>query len=264
VSGDKAWWDEVELAEGTAELRVRAVPAGVRLVVDGPAGAVDVVLPAGVAARLGEALLDASGATTTPPASAPPVEARPFDAPTLDAPLVGGPAPRPEPSAAAPGPVEVVAWADPAPPPEVAAAVVERSLAHLRRLCEVLPDTAEIDGLGLPTFRAATRIFAVVEVIDDVPVVRFKATLDEQRTLYADARFRPDPDTGHHGWTAVRLDQLRAAEEAEPWLLGSFRLVAPADTVARLDAILLAAPPDLEPQDLTPPDLTPPDLTPSG
>lgn len=231
MPADGAWWDDVELADGSAELRVRPVAAGVRLVVEGPGGAIDVVLPSSVAARLGAALVEAAGAgdpwavTSVPPERLP----------VVDPPL----------AVAVPQPRQPVAWLDPPPPDHLAAETLDRSLEHLRRLCEVLPDTAEIDGLGSPTFRAATRIFAVVEVIDDVPVVRFKATIEEQASLCSDARFRPDPDTGHHGWTAVRLDQLRAAEEAEPWLLGSFRLVAPADTVSRLDAILAAAPPNL-------------------
>lgn len=229
MPGDRAWWDEVELAEGSVELRVRPVAAGVRLVVDGTGGAVDVVLPSAAAARLGAALVDAAGTGDA------------WEVPSVAA-VPNVPA---EPPSNVPQPREPVAWRDPPPADEVAADALDRSLEHLRRLCEVLPDTAEIDGLGSPTFRAATRIFAVVEVIDEVPVVRFKATVDEQRSLCADARFRPDPDTGHHGWTAVRLDQLRAAEEVEPWLLGSFRLVAPADTVARLDAILAATPPDV-------------------
>lgn len=129
-------------------------------------------------------------------------------------------------------------WTD---PPERAATDqwLEEALTHLRRLSAVLPETAEVDLLGAPAFRAAARMFATVELDDnEVPVVRFKATGEAQRALLADDRFRSDPLTGHHGWTLLRADQLGDPDDLDELLVASYRLVAPADVVAQLDALL--------------------------
>lgn len=258
-----AWWDEIPIGEGTLELRVRAVAGGVRVVADG-VGQLDVVLPTDVARQLAEALRLAAGdpaglpvgdpVATTPAGSAfagppPPPDDR---APRSGGPVVpgehtapsvpggpsapGGPSGLRDRSLGAP-----TAWSDAPPPPAAAAEALDRLLVHVRRLSRVLPETAEIDTLGDPTFRVSTRIFAVVETVDDVPVLRFKATLEEQAELLDDARYRADPDTGHHGWTSLRADRVEHPGELDRVLLSSYRLVAPADAVVRLDEALGSA-----------------------
>lgn len=222
---DAAWWDEVPGADGTVELRVRSVEGGVRIVVGRGGGAVDVTVPPPVAESMAAALTAAARSVVGPAAEPP--SAGP-GAPAAADHELGAVAPLP--------------WRDPAPDAADADRAIERSVAHLRRLCEVLPDTAVVDALGLPTFRVATRIFAVVELVDEVPVVRFKVTGPEQQALLDDERFRADPDTGHHGWTNVRADQVEVGDELDALVLSSYRMVAPGPSIAALDAALSAGP----------------------
>lgn len=115
------------------------------------------------------------------------------------------------------------------------------TLELVRRLSSVLPETAEVDVLDAPTFRVATRMFAAVETDGATPVVRFKASPSQQEALLRDERFEADADTGHYGWTNLRADGSLDPDELERLLLASYRLVAPAEVLAQLDARLAAA-----------------------
>lgn len=219
-----AWWDEVALVAGTLGLRVRANDDGsVRLVAEGVAS-LDVELPAASAVELGLALCHAGGWPVRE--ASDPVVVTPPAAVDQGSGAVAEPAAAAEPARP---------WTDPAPAPELAEAATQALLAHLRRLASVLPEAREVDALGAPTFRVATRIFAVAEMVEDVPVLRVKTTLDEQVGLLADPRFRADPETGHHGWTTVRVDLVDDPDELDPLVLSSYRLVAPADAIVELD-----------------------------
>ena len=221
-----AWWDELDTGDGPASLRVRTVGGRVRLVVEVGGDGVDVHLPAATAAELGRALLAAAG-----------VEVAPAGDPTS----TGAPSPTATDEAAVPVAAMRSAtrpWTVDPPSAEEHREAVAAGLAQLRRLCAVLPETAEIETLGDPSFRVATRMFAVVETVEEVPVVRFKASPEDQAALVEDVRFRADPETGHRGWTALRLDALEGGEELERVVLDSYRLVAPPDVAARLDAAL--------------------------
>lgn len=219
-SDPRPWWDELDTGDGPAVLRVRAVGDHVRLVVEVGGGRADVHLPAATASALGQALVAAAGG------DAPPIgEAAPG---AVERAVGAGPPLGPRPWSAGP------------PGPDERAQAVEAALVALRRLCSVLPETVEVDTLGDPSFRVATRMFAVVETVEEVPVVRFKASAEEQQALVTDARFRPDPETGHRGWTALRLDAVAGDHELEQVVLASYRLVAPPDLAAQLDAALAA------------------------
>ena len=225
-----SWWDELDLIDGPTTLRVRAVGDQVRLVVEVGDDRVDVQLPAMTALELGSALVEvAGGGDGADHHDGAPQPGRGVGSAPVGPETEAGHAPAPR------------SWAEPAPNAADARAAVEASLVHLRRLCEVLPETVEVDTLGDPSFRVATRMFAVVETTEEVPVVRFKATPEEQAELVGDERFRPDPETGHRGWTALRLDAVEGGHDLERVVLSSFRLVAPPDLVAQLDASLDAA-----------------------
>ena len=116
--------------------------------------------------------------------------------------------------------------------------MVERdALDRLRSLCLLLPEVAEIDGLGRPTFRVATRGFAVFEIVDGRPAVTVKLPLERQAALLGRPGIAAEADTGHHGWTVLDVG-LAGWPAIDELVVASYRLVAPADLVARLDALL--------------------------
>jgi predicted DNA-binding protein (MmcQ/YjbR family) len=79
-------------------------------------------------------------------------------------------------------------------------------LADLRRICLALPESAEVEAWGRPTFRAGKKIFAVFSGDDahDHAVV-FKPDPDERAALEGDPRVYSPPYFGPSGWLALDL-----------------------------------------------------------
>jgi hypothetical protein len=110
-------------------------------------------------------------------------------------------------------------------------------LADVRRVCLALPETAEVEAWGRPTFRAGKRMFAVFEGNDDHPyALVLKPDPAEREALLADPRFYVPPYHGAYGWvaldlTAAEVDWVEVAELAET----SYRQVALKRMLAVLD-----------------------------
>jgi hypothetical protein len=110
-------------------------------------------------------------------------------------------------------------------------------LADVRRVCLALPETAEVEAWGRPTFRAGKRMFAVFEGNDDHPyALVLKPDPAEREALIADPRFYVPPYHGPYGWvaldlTAAEVDWVEVAELAET----SYRQVALKRMLAALD-----------------------------
>ena len=64
----------------------------------------------------------------------------------------------------------------------------------------------------------------------------FKAEPEEQAVLVAADDFEREPDTGHHGWTVAWLGDDIELGRVDELIISSYRLVAPAEHVAQLDA----------------------------
>jgi hypothetical protein len=110
-------------------------------------------------------------------------------------------------------------------------------LGDLRSICLALPETAEVEAWGRPTFRAGKKIFAVFTgSSEDRHSVVFKPDSDERPALVGDPRFYVPPYFGPGGWLA--LDFLVApvdwAEVAE-LMETSYRQVALKRMVKALD-----------------------------
>ena len=111
-------------------------------------------------------------------------------------------------------------------------------LAHLREICLALPEAAEVEAWGRPTFRAGKKIFAVFTGDDDHPFgLVFKPEPDERLALLADERFYVPPYFGPSGWLALDLatgtvDWTEVAELMD----GSYRQVALKRMLKALDA----------------------------
>jgi predicted DNA-binding protein (MmcQ/YjbR family) len=101
-------------------------------------------------------------------------------------------------------------------------------LEDLRKVCLALPESAEVEAWGRPTFRAGKRMFAVFEGSDDHPfAVIFKPESDERPVLLDDPRFHVPAYYGPGGWlsldfTAAEVDWGEVAELME----SSYRQVA--------------------------------------
>jgi predicted DNA-binding protein (MmcQ/YjbR family) len=112
---------------------------------------------------------------------------------------------------------------------------------RLRAMAMVLPEATEVETFGNPTFRVATTPFAVFERVAGVPVVRVKLDLDEQAQLVQRPGYEAAPDTGHHGWTNIRLDLDVPWSQIDRLVVESYRQQAPKSLRLVLDDLLAAA-----------------------
>jgi hypothetical protein len=110
-------------------------------------------------------------------------------------------------------------------------------LGDLRSISLALPETAEVEAWGRPTFRAGRKIFAVFSGnSEDRYSVIFKPDADERPALVGDARFYVPPYFGPGGWlaldfSAAPVDWAEVAELVET----SYRQVALKRMVKALD-----------------------------
>jgi predicted DNA-binding protein (MmcQ/YjbR family) len=112
---------------------------------------------------------------------------------------------------------------------------------RLRAICMVLPEATEVETFGNPTFRVATKPFAVFERYQGAPVVTVKASLDDQAALVDREGFEVAAYVGHHGWTNVRLDLDVPWSEIDELVVESYRIQAPKRLRLALDELLEAA-----------------------
>jgi predicted DNA-binding protein (MmcQ/YjbR family) len=111
-------------------------------------------------------------------------------------------------------------------------------LEDLRKICLTLPESAEVEAWGRPTFRAGKKMFAVFEGSDEHPFAMiFKPASDERPVLLDDPRFYVPAYYGPGGWlsldfTAAEVDWVEVAELME----SSYRQVALKRMLKTLDS----------------------------
>jgi len=100
---------------------------------------------------------------------------------------------------------------------------------RLRAICLALPEAAEKETWGDPTYRVGDRIFAMEKRGDGRISVWCKAPEGSQSVLVgADPeRFFVPPDVGHRGWVGMRLDASPDWDEVSTVVRRSYRLIAP-------------------------------------
>lgn len=110
-------------------------------------------------------------------------------------------------------------------------------LARLRAICLALPEAAEKEAWGDPTFRVRDKIFAMYKVGDGRMSVWCKAPPGAQAALVGSdpERFFVPPYVGHNGWVGVRLDAELDWEEVVELMEESYRMTAPKRLSALLD-----------------------------
>ena len=103
-------------------------------------------------------------------------------------------------------------------------------LAELREVCLALPEAAEIEAHGRPTFRAGVKgkIFATYGAANDRPhSVIFKPDSDERPALVQDPRIFIPPYYGPSGWLALDFETAPPDwEEIAELVETSYRQVA--------------------------------------
>lgn len=108
--------------------------------------------------------------------------------------------------------------------------------ARLRSICLALPEAAEKEAWGDPTFRVRDKIFAMEKRGDGRISLWCKAPPGSQAILVgADSEtFFVPPYVGHKGWIGVRLDRKPDWAEIATLIQRSYRLTAPKKLVALL------------------------------
>ena len=111
-------------------------------------------------------------------------------------------------------------------------------LKDVRRLALALPESAEVEAWGRPTFRAGKKMFAMfVHQDPHGHAVVFKPEPGEKPALLADERFYNPPYLGPGGWVGLDLETAKVDwDEVAELLEGSYRQVALKRMLAALDA----------------------------
>lgn len=105
----------------------------------------------------------------------------------------------------------------------------EQALKKLRTICSALPEFAEVETWGHPTFRAGKKMFgAFGEGVEGKAGLSLgvKVGFQRQEQLLRDARFYPTPYAAHQGWVSLAIDGKTDWEEVRNLLLEAYRQVA--------------------------------------
>lgn len=105
----------------------------------------------------------------------------------------------------------------------------EAILARLRAICLDLPEAAEQETWGDPTFRVRRKIFAMPKRGDGRLSVWFKTPPGSQMVLVGSdpQRFFVPPYVGPKGWVGMRLDDGPDWDEVASLMRRSYRMIAP-------------------------------------
>lgn len=116
----------------------------------------------------------------------------------------------------------------------------ENTLARIRQLCLVLPETSERPSHGAPTFFVRGKRAFVMVLTNHHGDGRFAiwcAAPDGMQAMLVEAdpeRFFVPPYVGHRGWLGVRLDRGLHWEELAGIVEDAYTEVAPPRLLAQL------------------------------
>ena len=99
----------------------------------------------------------------------------------------------------------------------------QRRLVSLRKICLALPETAEIEQFGRPTWRAGKKSFASFHADDARLCALFWVGVERQGWLTADPRYRIPPYFGHNGWIQLDITETAVLAEIRALALDSYR-----------------------------------------
>jgi predicted DNA-binding protein (MmcQ/YjbR family) len=96
---------------------------------------------------------------------------------------------------------------------------------RVRKICLALPDSAETETFGHPTFRVAGKTYCVIENYKGEEAIAVKVGLPVQGVFLKDERFYKTPYIGNQGWVSLRTAKPDW-REIEELIKGSYRLMA--------------------------------------
>jgi len=107
-------------------------------------------------------------------------------------------------------------------------------LGDIRRTCLALPETIEVEAWGRPTFRVASKMFAIFTLQAGEYLFVFRPDSYERPALTADPRVRLPKWWGSRGWLGLVLDDDTDHGEIAELAETSYRQVAPKRLIAGL------------------------------
>lgn len=112
-------------------------------------------------------------------------------------------------------------------------------MEKLRAICLPLPEAAQAEAFGAPTFQIRSKNFAMLRKSDGRTSVWCKTTHEFQQALVNSEpeRYFAPPYVGPKGWVAIWLDDDMDPDwdEIEEIIIESYRLIAPKRLVRQLD-----------------------------
>src|SRR6266481_775818 len=102
----------------------------------------------------------------------------------------------------------------------------DKALKRVRSLCLALPEAAEVEAWGHPTFRAGKKMFAAFGDEEGGLTLGLQVGHDRQEELLADERFFPTPYAAYQGWVSLRLDAKTDWDEVSALVREAYRQVA--------------------------------------
>ena len=108
-------------------------------------------------------------------------------------------------------------------------------LDKLRKICLALPDTKETETWGKPHFRVGEKIFCGCGDEHGRLVIGFKMEMSDAAAIIKIPGVWKAPYVGHKGWVSMDPAVFGDWDEIERLIIGSYRLIAPKRTLARLD-----------------------------
>ena len=112
----------------------------------------------------------------------------------------------------------------------------DQILKQVRSLCLALPEAAEVEAWGHPTFRAGKKLFAAFGADEGSLTIGMKMSFERQDELLKDDRFYPTPYAARQGWVSLRLDGKTDWKELAGLIREAYRQVALKRMVKALDA----------------------------
>jgi predicted DNA-binding protein (MmcQ/YjbR family) len=110
-----------------------------------------------------------------------------------------------------------------------------KALKQVRLICEALPETAEVEAWGHPTFRAGKKMFAAFGEGEEGLSLGLKVGHERQEELLKDGRFFPTPYAAHQGWVSLRIGDRTDWQEVAGLLQEAYRQVALQRMLKELD-----------------------------